>query len=427
MSHLIFLEATMVEITNLSNGITVLLENIDFYSSASAGIYVNTGSRHELPHEAGISHFIEHMLFKGTKTRTANDIARQFDRIGGQANAYTSKENTVFYAKTMSCHVVEALDILADMVMNSKFTKKDIKNEQGVVCEEINMVEDSPDDLVVDRLIESVWGTLGLGGPILGTAEAVNSFDKTSILEYMDRRYTANNLIVSVAGSFDRAAVMAQLEATLGKIPAAAGGDPDVSPIYTKSVSLKEKDIEQNHICFAFPSFGRGDARNRALLVLNSILGDGMSSRLFQRLREELGLVYTVSTFISAHDGAGLFMIYSAQQKSAEEQAAAVIIEELHKLKHEGVTDDDLLLAREQIKTGLVTGFESTYSRMGFNARDYMQYGRIRPVEELTAEIDAVDGEAIAAVIDDVIVGERLSVSVVGRLSEDGFYRRLLM
>ncbi|HWQ50572.1 MAG TPA: pitrilysin family protein [Terriglobales bacterium] len=417
----------MVEITRLSNGITVLLENIDFYSSVSAGIYVNTGSRNELPQEAGISHFIEHMLFKGTAARSANDIARQFDRIGGQANAYTSKENTVFYAKTMSCHAVEALDIIADMVMNSKFDKKDISNEQGVVCEEINMVEDSPDDLVVDRLVESVWGTVGLGGPILGTAKAVNSFDKEAILAYMDRRYTTPNLIVSVAGSFDRADVMNQLENTLGKIPPAAVEAPDVSPIYTKSVALKEKDIEQNHLCFAFPAYGRGDPRMRALLVFNSILGDGMSSRLFQRLREELGLVYTVSSFVSAHEGAGLFMIYSAQQKSAEEQAAAVIIEELRKFKAEGVTEDDLLLAREQIKTGLVTGFESTYSRMGFNARDYMQYGRIRPVEELTAEIDAVGQGAIAAVIDDIIVGERLSVSVVGRLSEDGFYRRLLM
>ena len=301
MSHLIFMEATMVEITKLSNGITVLLENIDFYSSASVGIYVNTGSRHELPHEAGISHFIEHMLFKGTKTRSANDIARQFDRIGGQANAYTSKENTVFYAKTMSCHAVEALDILTDMVMNSKFAKKDIKNEQGVVCEEINMVEDSPDDLVVDRLVESVWGTLGLGGPILGTAEAVNSFDKAAICEYMDRRYTTGNLIVSVAGSFDRSAVMEKLEETLGKIPPSTGEMLDTSPIYTKSVSLREKDIEQNHVCFAFPAYGRGDPRMRALLVFNSILGDGMSSRLFQRLREELGLVYTVSSFISAH------------------------------------------------------------------------------------------------------------------------------
>ena len=417
----------MVEIVRLSNGVTVLLENIDFYQSASAGIYINTGSRDELPRQAGISHFIEHMLFKGTTTRTAVDIARQFDRIGGQANAYTSKENTVFYAKTMSCHIVEAIDILCDMMLNSVFAKKDIATEQGVVCEEINMVEDSPDDLVIDRLLESVWGSTGLGGPILGTSNTVKSFDEAAIRQYIDDRYTTDNIIVSVAGNFDKSDVLAKLEATLGRRVQAAANPVKAPTIYTKSVTVCEKDIEQNHICFAFPAYGRGDPKLRPLMVFNSIFGDGMSSHLFQRLREELGLVYSVASFTSIHEGAGLFMIYSAQQKATEEQAAAVIIEELHKAKADGVSTEDLLRAREQIKTGIVTGFESTYSRMGFNARDYMQYGRIRPVAELTAEIDAVDEAGIAAVIGDIIVGDKLSASVVGRLSDDGFYRRVLM
>ncbi len=417
----------MIEITKLQNGITVLLEKIDFYSSASAGIFVGTGSRDEIAGEAGISHFIEHMLFKGTATRTAGDIARSFDRIGGQANAYTSKESTVYYAKTMNTHIVEALDILTDMVMNSKFDERDMQTEKGVVLEEIHMAADSPDDLVMERLFEATWGSMGLGGPILGSAHSVSSFSREDILKYMERRYNSSTITVSVAGNFDKEAVLAKLEETLGKLPKSEPVQKSEDPVYTKSVALKEKGIEQNHICFAFPSYGKGDSRNHALMVFNSIIGDGMSSRLFQRLREELGLVYTVASFNSAHQGTGLFMLYSAQQPANEEQAAAVIIEELAKIKEHGVTDEELDRAREQIKTSIVTGFESTQSRMSFNARDFIQYGRIRPVEELVANIDAVDKAAVSNVISDIIKGDELSVSVVGKISEDGFYKRALM
>lgn len=414
-----------VEIATLGNGLVVLLEQIELYQSACIGVFVNTGSRHERPDQAGLSHFIEHMLFKGTDTRSAGDIAREFDLIGGQFNAYTAKEMTCFYAKTLDYHLLKGIDLLSDMLLHSRLDPRDIEVEQGVVCEEINMVEDSPDDLVVERLIEHVWGSTGLGGPILGTAESVNSFDADAIRAYMAEGYTAGTFVISIAGKFDREAVLEQLERGFGALPPAPGRPAQQPALYRPAVALRHKDIEQVHLCFAFEGYGVENPHSRALSVLSNVLGEGMSSRLFQRLREQLGLVYTVYSFMAGHAGCGLFGIYSAQQPGKEEQAAAAVLEELRLLKEGGVEQEELLRAKELLKTGLVMGFESSHSRMSFNAREYLRYGKIRTAADLLREIDAVDNLLVRTVIDEVLQGGKLSLSVVGRLREESFYQHL--
>ena len=414
-----------IEIITLGNGLVVILEQIPLYQSACVGLFVDTGSRHERADQAGLSHFIEHMLFKGTSTRSAADIAREFDLIGGQFNAYTAKELTCFYAKTLDYHILKAIDLLGDMFLNPRLDARDIEIEQGVVQEEINMVEDSPDDLVVERLIEEIWGTLGLGGPILGTAESVASFDADAIRAYMKEGYTPGTLVISVAGRFDRDAVLEQLERLFGGLPSAPRRTVQEPPLYRPAVALRQKEIEQVHLCFGFEGYGVEHPRSRALSVLSSVLGEGMSSRLFQRLREQLGLVYTVYSFLSAHAGCGLLGIYSAQQPGKEEQAAAAVLEELRLLKEGGVEEEELLRSKEMLKTGLVMSFENSHARMSFNAREYIRYGKIRTPEDLLREIDAVDNPMLREVIDEVLRGDKLSLSVVGRLREEGFYTHL--
>ncbi|NLT57376.1 MAG: insulinase family protein [Clostridiales bacterium] len=415
----------MVDITTLGNGIPVLLEPIPLYQSASVGFFVDTGSRHERPEQSGLSHFIEHMLFKGTTTRSSADIARAFDLIGGQFNAYTAKEMTCFYAKTLNYHVLQALDLLGDMLRNPLLDPRDIATEQGVVLEEMGMVEDSPDDLVVERLIQGVWGPVGLGGPILGRPETVSAFDRAAICAYLAEGYTAGTLVLSVAGSFEREAVLERLEQLFGDLPPASRRPAPVPPVYTPAVVLAQKEIEQNHLCFCFEGYGVGDSRGRALSVLSNILGDGMSSRLFQRLREQEGLVYTVYSFLSGHSGCGLLGIYSAQQPGKEEPAAFAVLEELRRLKREGVEEEELLRAKEMLKTSLVMSFESSHARMSFNAREYLRYGRVREVSELLEELDGVDQALLRQVTAEVLDGQKLSLSVVGRLRDEGFYHAL--
>ena len=406
----------MVEIIRLPNNATLLLEQIDFFQSAAVGFFVEAGSRFETPAQAGISHFIEHMLFKGTETRTGAEIARAFDRIGGQVNAYTAKEMTCFYAKTLHTHLPEAIELLTDMLLHPRMDEKDIDTERGVILEEINMVEDSPDDLVVERLFEAVWGRPGLGSPILGDEATVSAFAAEDLRQYMAANYLGGNLIVSVAGKFDRDATVAQLTDLLAELPKTERRQAAEVPAYRPTLVTKEKDIEQNHLCYGFPAYGVTDPKATALSVVSAILGEGMSSRLFQHLREQLGLVYSVTSFQSAHRGCGLFSIYTAQQAENEGRAREAVEKELELLRREGITEEELFRARESIKTGLVMGFENSSSRMSFNARDYLRRGRVREAEELLAAVDAVDVEAARRVIAEVFDPARQALSVVGRI-----------
>ncbi|MBQ5999935.1 MAG: insulinase family protein [Clostridia bacterium] len=411
----------MVEIIRLENNATLVLEQIEGFQSVSVGFFVEAGSRYETLEQAGISHYVEHMLFKGTETRTAAEIARAFDRMGGQVNAYTSKEITCFYAKTLDYHAEQAMQILGEMLLRPKLDEGDMNTERGVILEEINMVEDSPDDLVVERLLEAVWGKPGLGSPILGVEETVSSFQAQDLRWYMKEQYGAGNIVVSVAGRFDREVIVACLRELLGPLPATPRRGESPAPVYRPCVVAKEKDIEQNHLCYGFPAYGVTDRRATALSLVSHVLGDGMSSRLFQRLREQLGLVYTVSTFVSSHRGCGVFSLYAAQQAESEEQAMETIGEELALLRRDGVTEEELARAKELMKTGVVMSFESSAARMSFNARDYLRHGRIRTADELLRSIDEVNETKLQEVIEETFDEKNRSLSVVGRLRKGGY------
>ena len=411
----------MVEIVRLENNATLLLEQIEGFQSVSVGFFVEAGSRYETREQAGISHYVEHMLFKGTETRTAAEIAREFDRMGGQVNAYTSKEITCFYAKTLDYHAEQAMRILGEMLLRPKLDEGDMNIERGVILEEINMVEDSPDDLVVERLLEAVWGKPGLGSPILGTEETVSSFRAQDLRRYMAEQYGAGNLVVSVAGRFDRALIVACLRELLDPLPETPRRSASPAPVYRPCVVTREKEIEQNHLCYGFPAYGVTDRRAAALSLVSHVLGDGMSSRLFQRLREQLGLVYTVSTFVSSHRGCGVFALYAAQQAESEEQAMETICEELALLRRDGVTGEELSRAKELMKTSVVMSFESSAARMSFNARDYLRYGRIRTPDELLRSIDEVTEAKLHEVIEETFDEKNRSLSVVGRLRQGGY------
>jgi len=413
----------MPDIYTLPSGVTVIVEQIPLFQSASIGVFVNVGSCHETDAQAGISHFVEHMLFRGTMSRTSAELARAFDLIGGQFNAYTSKELTCFYAKTLDYHVLTAIDLLCDMVLHPRLDDKDIALEREVVLEEIHMVEDSPDDLVVEQLFEGVWGVPGFGSPILGHAHTVAAFDRSAIAEFMAHSYTAGNVVVSIAGRFDEKAVLERLTLLLGDICQATPKSAAATSDYMRAVVLKHKDIEQNHLCFGFNGYALEDPRYRALIVLSSILGDGMSSRLFQLLREQLGLVYAVSSFVTSHMGCGLLGIYSAQQKGKEEQAVSAIVGELNLLKEKGANTEELTHAKEMLKIGMVLTFESSNTRMGFNAREFLRYGRIRTLQSVLDETDQVTSERLMQVAEETLDNANLSLSVVGRLNEEPYYR----
>ncbi len=411
----------MVEIISLENGATLLLEQIEGFQSASVGFFVEAGSRYETKEEAGISHFVEHMLFKGTQSRTGADIAREFDRMGGQVNAYTSKEVTCFYAKTLDYHAQQAVELLADMLLHPRLDETDLNTERGVVLEEINMVEDSPDDLVVERLFEATWGAPGLGSPILGTQQTVSSFSPAVLRDYMARAYGAGNIVVSVAGRFDRDRMVKLLRGLLEPLPASPRRGEAPLPLFTPAIVTKDKDIEQNHLCYGFPGYGVTDRRATALSIVSHILGDGMSSRLFQRLREQLGLVYTVSTFLSSHKGCGLLVLYSAQQAESEARAMEAIEEEIALLLRDGATDEELSRSKELLKTGVVMSFESSASRMSFNAREFMRRGFVRAMDDLLEAVDRVDHALLHEVVQETFDESRRSLSVVGRLRSGGY------
>ncbi|MBC8536648.1 M16 family metallopeptidase [Feifania hominis] len=416
----------MIEKITLDNGLTVVLERMQNVGSASVGIFVKSGSLHETKEELGIAHFIEHMLFKGTETRSARQIAEEFDDIGGQVNAFTSKELTCFYAKVLGYSLPKAILILSDMLTHSKFDPANIKTERNVVREELSMYEDSPEDLVCDSLLEKVWSGSKLAYNILGTAGSIRSFNREMALGYMRRNYTPSNMVVSIAGSFERDEVLAALRGALGFDCPPPPVREEYEVHYEPSLVVRKKDIEQNHLCLGVPGLPLGHPKRFELAVLSNILGEGMSSRLFQRLREEMGLVYTVYTFLANHEKAGFFGIYSAQTAEAESQAIELIRGELESVARDGVTDEEVRRAKELLKTNIVMGYESSFNRMNRNARDEIFRGRFVKAKEITALIDAVDTAAVSERAGALFEPDKFSLGVVGRTRPREEYRREL-
>ena len=405
----------MVTVTTCKNGVRIVSEQINHVRSLSVGVWVNAGSRYELAEENGITHFIEHMLFKGTKTRSARQIAEEFDRIGGEINAFTSKENTCYYAKVLDHHGELAIDILADMFFNSAFLPEEIERERGVVLEEIYMSEDAPDDDVHEILWSTMYPDDALGRPILGTAQTLAKFDAEMIRRYMAKHYTPQNVVISVAGNIE-AGLLEKVEELFGSFEASPLAEEAVLtyPKFHAGEIVKIRDTEQAHIAISFPAINVKDPNMYSFIALNNIIGGNMSSRLFQEVREERGLAYSVFSYQSCYADVGTFTIYASTSKQNLDTLQHQIDKTLFELVTGGVTEEELENAKEQLKGSFVLGLEGTESHMNRNGvNELVHQGVHRSVDEILQRIDAISMESIDVLIEQILKAEP-AIAIIG-------------
>lgn len=406
----------MVNTRKLSNGITVVFEPMPYLRSAALGIWVKVGSSNENAKNNGISHIIEHMLFKGTKTRTAKQIADEMARIGGDINAYTSKECTSFYAVTLDEHLPVAIGILGDMLNNSLFEEKSFQKEKGVIIEEIDMYDDSPEDLVHEMLQMKVWDKHPLGFQISGSKETVRNTTRDEVLDYMTKHYVSDNMVISVAGNFKEDEIMELLEENFGKVPSGEKIEAAVAPSYAPTIYVKEKDVEQLHLNIAYESIKSDGEEKYILTVLNSVFGGSINSRLFQEIRENLGLTYTIYSYGSSYSRAGLFHIYGAMNPSQLRPVVDNIFQIIEDIKENGITEEELSMCKEQIKTELIMGDETAKNRMNSNGKAMLFRGYIIPLEEIIEKVNSVTKEEVKQFAVKYLNKEKVSISLVGNL-----------
>ncbi len=407
------------EIT-LPNGARLLTEEIPGSRSAALGFFVGVGSRHEEPRENGAAHFIEHMLFKGTARRTAAQLAMDMDAIGGQVNAYTTKEHTCFYARSLDTHLDRSLDILSDMLFCSRFAQEDVDTERGVILEEIGMYEDTPEDLVSERLSAAVYKGTPLARPILGTQSTLAGMTGEWLSQWQRDRYRPGVMVAALAGRFSQA----QVDHLTDRLSALEPGAPllQKQAAYRPAVTVRKKAIEQNHLILAFPALTYFDERRPQLLLLNSLLGGGCSSRLFQEVREKRGLCYTVYSYVSDHADTGFLGVYTAASKEQERQALDTVRAVVSELAEHGPTQEELDRVREQAKANLLMGTESIQSRMSHLGSSTLLYGKVREVDEILSLYDSVTREQLRALAGELFPMERASLSAVGRVGSTQDY-----
>lgn len=395
----------MIERYTCKNGLRIVQEKVPAVRSVTIGVWVLTGSRNETDRNNGISHFLEHMFFKGTKTRSAKDIAEAFDAIGGQVNAFTSKEYTCFYAKVLDNHKELALDILSDMFFNSSFDEEEMEREKKVVLEEIKMYEDTPDDIVHDLLSHASYGEHPLGYPILGTENHLKSFRPDTLRGYIDERYTPDNVVVSVAGNIDESFIE-NVKSHFGTYESTKKHEPLVKPVFHANHLKRHKETEQAHLCIGYNGLPIGDDLTYSLIIMNNVLGGSMSSRLFQDVREQKGLAYAVFSYHSSHLDNGLLTIYAGTGKEQLPLLQDTISNTVSELISNGLTDKELGNSKEQLKGNLLLSLESTNSRMSRNGRNELLLGRHRTMDDMIKEIDAVDHGTIQSVIETIFNSE---------------------
>ncbi|MEC1273090.1 pitrilysin family protein [Bacillus subtilis] len=384
----------MIKRYTCQNGVRIVLENNPTVRSVAIGVWIGTGSRHETPEINGISHFLEHMFFKGTSTKSAREIAESFDRIGGQVNAFTSKEYTCYYAKVLDEHANYALDVLADMFFHSTFDENELKKEKNVVYEEIKMYEDAPDDIVHDLLSKATYGNHSLGYPILGTEETLASFNGDSLRKYMHDYYTPDRVVISVAGNISDSFIK-DVEKWFGSYEAKGKATGLEKPEFHTEKLTRKKETEQAHLCLGFKGLEVGHERIYDLIVLNNVLGGSMSSRLFQDVREDKGLAYSVYSYHSSYEDSGMLTIYGGTGANQLQQLSETIQETLATLKRDGITLKELENSKEQMKGSLMLSLESTNSKMSRNGKNELLLGKHKTLDEIINELNAVNLERV--------------------------------
>ena len=385
----------MITIKKLNCGTTVIMEKTERVQSAALGIWVKAGASDEWDDVSGVSHFIEHMMFKGTETRTAKQIAEDVDKIGGVFNAFTGKEVTCYYIKTLSSNICKGAEILLDMLTGSRFDQEEMDRERKVICEEIKMVKDTPDDDVYDTISELVASGNPLGRSILGTPESLAGIDRSKLVDYRDQMYARDSIVVAVAGNFDEEAIEAIFEDRLTSLRAEKPKKEIQLKPYQQSFNVKVRDIEQTHICLATPGIALDDPRYYTFVLLNSIFGGSMSSRLFQNIREQKGLAYSVCSMNLFSSYWGFFSIYAGVSPEKTEEALDAIHYELDTLREGGVTEEELAMAKEQMKSSYIFGLESVNSRMFSIGKNKLLLDRVYSEEEVLSSFDKVTREDI--------------------------------
>jgi predicted Zn-dependent peptidase len=405
----------MYQKQQMKNGIRVVTEEIPYVNSVSVGIWVKVGSRNETININGVSHFIEHMLFKGTQNRSAKEIANSIDKIGGQLNAFTSKESTCYYAKVLDSHFDIALDVLADMFLNSSFVQEEIEKEKGVIMEEINMYEDSPEDLVHDLFTQGVWSGNPLGMSILGTEDSLNGLNRDKMFDYYKANYTPENIVISVVGNIKHEAVVEKVEKQFGNMKSPAKKHVIIEkPVFDPIRITRNKETEQVHLCLGFEGVETDNESFYPLLTMNNIFGGAMSSRLFQNIREDKGLAYSVFSYPSSYQDCGLYSIYAGMKPTQLKTVTQLIMEEIHEMMHKGLTEEELYDSKEQMKGSYTLGLESTSGRMISIGKSELMYNRIYSPAEVLEKIDRVDMDSVNNSIKKVFDLNRMGGSVIG-------------
>ena len=407
-------EPLVVTAETLPSGLRLVSEAMPHVRSVTVGVWLTRGSRHEPDPESGIAHFVEHMLFKGTESRSAQQIAQEIDSIGGQMDAFTAKEYASYYIKVLDEHVPHALDVLGDMILHPAFTQDDILREQSVILEEIKMVEDAPDDLVHEVFAQQCWPRHPLGRPILGSRETVSSFGSSHLRDYFGRTYLAPNLLVAAAGNLDHSKLRDLVSRCFADVP--PGGPPGETqaPALSAGVAYRQKDIEQSHLCLGTAAYHQAHEDRHALHVMNTILGGSMSSRLFQHIREDRGLAYAVFSSLSAYSDAGMMTVYAGCANERVSEVVDLSLVELRLLRDEPVPAVELRRAKDHLKGSLMLNLESTSSRMSHLARQFIVFGRHFTLDEMLSAIERVTAEDVRRVAQDVFQERGLVATVVG-------------
>jgi len=399
----------------LDNRLRIVAEHIPTLKSVTIGIWVNVGSRDEQPGEEGLSHFLEHMFFKGTRSRSATQISREIDALGGEMNAFTTRETTTFYVKVLDQQLETALELLSDLFYRSRFESKEVEKEKQVVLEEIRMVQDDPEDLVQELHMKHILGSHPLGRPILGQAPRIRALDRNDLLTYVRSHYDPERTVVAVAGNF----TWRRLERLLARYFSSSHRGPAVRPNRCPpevkgGVLVQRKALEQVHLCLGLQGLAAGHKDRYAAHALNGVLGGSVSSRLFQEVREKRGLVYSIYSYLSTYSDGGMITVYAGTRPKEVERVVEVVCRELKKLRKHGVDAKDLDRAKNQMKGSLMLGLESSHSRMSKLAKDELTQGGHVSLEQMTTEIDRVTIDQIYRVAQDLFDQHRLSITALG-------------
>ncbi|MGE5173520.1 MAG: M16 family metallopeptidase [Betaproteobacteria bacterium] len=402
----------------LANGIRVVSETLPKSRSVSIGVWVKVGSRHEPPQIGGISHFIEHLFFKGTEKRSAKDIAIEMDSLGGEMNAFTSQETTTYYAKVVDEHLPVVIEILADILLGAKFDPAEMEKERKVILEEIKGVEDTPDDYIHELFTNTVWPDNSLGRPILGTKDTIKALKHDDIISYIGDYYSPKEIVISVAGNFEHGRLLELLNAHFGKLARNGVPKKEATPAFAHAVSVQKKQLEQVQLCLGCKGLHYTHEDRYTISALNTVLGNSMSSRLFQEVREQYALAYSIYSYVTFYRDTGLLTVYAGTDPSNALEVVRLVMKELKKIKEEGITPAEELRVKNQIKGNLILSLESSNSHMSRIARQEIYFGKYLSMDDIIKGVEKVTAEQVQRLARQLFSLENIALTILGPLNK---------